>query len=49
MNLDQETLAQLLKEAQSAHHIYEQELGKADVNWASWYARYIFEKLEDHS
>lgn len=34
-------LAGALRDAQSAHHVYEQTLGHPDANWADWYAGYI--------
>jgi hypothetical protein len=35
------TLAQLLKDAAAAHHIYEEGLAvKPDPDWAQWYADY---------
>jgi len=45
MELSKATLASLLKEAQKAHHIYEQELGHADENWHEWYASFVGERL----
>lgn len=41
-----ETLATLLQDASTAHHVYETELGHADANWPSWYAAYIWETLQ---
>jgi len=37
-------LAEILRAAANAHHIYEQSLGHSDSDWPTWYARYIFEK-----
>lgn len=34
-------LAAALRDAQAAHHVYEETLGHADANWADWYAGYI--------
>jgi hypothetical protein len=34
-------LARALRRAADAHHLYEQQLGRADPDWPSWYARYI--------
>ena len=43
-------LADILREAEHAHAVYEQRLGHADANWASWYARHIIDRLsEDES
>jgi len=35
-----------LREAESAHAGYEKQLGHADADWPSWYARFVLEKLE---
>jgi len=40
---DPEELAQLLRQAADAHHIYETSLGHSDPDWPMWYARYIFD------
>jgi hypothetical protein len=45
--LTQEELARLLREAEAAHGKYEQELGRRDDDWSSWYAGWILEKLEE--
>jgi hypothetical protein len=45
-----ERLTDILNEAKHAHTVYEQRLGHADANWASWYARHIIDRLtEDES
>jgi len=43
--LTRERLAELLREAAKAHHGYEEELGRRDEDWATWYAGYILERL----
>jgi hypothetical protein len=45
--LTQETLADLLREAERAHAEYERELGQRDEDWPSWYAGYIVAKLDE--
>jgi hypothetical protein len=47
MNIDltQQELAGLLKDAESAHAEYERELGQRDDDWPTWYAGYILDKL----
>lgn len=47
MNLTQEELAELLREAERAHGEYERELGARDEDWPTWYARYILDRLAD--
>jgi hypothetical protein len=37
-------LAEILRAAADAHHVYEQSLAHPDSDWPTWYARYIFEK-----
>jgi hypothetical protein len=37
-------LGEILRAAAKAHHISEQSLGHHDSDWATWYARHIFEK-----
>jgi hypothetical protein len=49
MNVDQEQLAQLLREAAEAHHEYEQTLGERDDTWAEWYAEYLLERLDEET
>jgi hypothetical protein len=36
-------LAEILRAAAKAHHVYEQSLGHPDSDWPTWYARYIFD------
>lgn len=45
-DLTREQLAQLLREAESAHAEYERELGQRDEDWPAWYAGYILDKLQ---
>ena len=37
------TLADQLRAAAEAHHVYEKGLGHADADWAGWYAKWIVE------
>jgi hypothetical protein len=46
MAITAEELAAQLREAEAAHAVYEQELGEADPDWPTWYARFIVERLE---
>lgn len=43
--LDEATLAQLLRDAEAAHAEYERQTGTRDENWPAWYAHYIVERL----
>ncbi len=36
-----ETMRDLLQQAATAHHAYEQQLGHRDEKWAEWYAQYM--------
>jgi len=47
MNLTQEQLAELLRDAERAHAEYERELGTRDEDWPDWYAAYILERLAE--
>lgn len=38
-------LADLLRDAEKAHAVYESRLGHADAQWAAWYARHIIDRL----
>ena len=40
-------LADMLREAERAHAVYEHRLGHADPNWADWYARHIYDRLTE--
>ncbi len=43
--ISEQTLAQLLRDAEHAHAEYERQLGEWDEDWPSWYAHYIVERL----
>jgi hypothetical protein len=43
--VDVDTLARLLREAESAHGEFEAGLGRRDEGWPEWYARYITDRL----
>ena len=45
--MEKDKLADLLKEAEKAHALYEESLGKRDDDWHKWYANYIIKKLEN--
>jgi hypothetical protein len=47
MNLTQDELAELLRDAERAHGEYERELGARDEDWPAWYAAYILERLAE--
>jgi hypothetical protein len=47
VDVTEERLAELLREAETAHAEHEQALGARDEDWPSWYARYIVERLEE--
>ena len=49
VELTEEQLAGLLREAERAHGEYERELGRRDEDWPAWYARYILERLGERS
>jgi hypothetical protein len=49
VELTEEQLAGLLREAERAHGEYERELGRRDEDWPGWYARYILERLGERS
>lgn len=49
MNLTQEDLAALLREAEGAHAEYERELGARDEDWPAWYAVYILDRLAERA
>ena len=36
-----ERLADILREAEDAHRVYERHLGRVDADWPAWYARHI--------
>ena len=45
-DVTREQLAQLLREAETAHAEYERELGQRDEDWPAWYAGYILDTLQ---
>jgi hypothetical protein len=47
MALTEERLAELLRQAESAHGEYEREIGQADRDWPTWYAHYILQQLTE--
>jgi hypothetical protein len=47
VQVTRDELAQLLREAESAHGEYERELGRRDDDWPAWYADYILRRLEE--
>jgi hypothetical protein len=47
VNVTEEALAELLREAERAHGEYERELGRRDEDWPAWYARYILSRLKE--
>jgi hypothetical protein len=46
MAITAEQLAVELRAAESAHAEYERELGRADPDWPTWYARFIVDRLD---
>lgn len=48
MKLTKEGLTKLLKEAEKAHAIYEEQLGRKDEAWPSWYAEFIMNKIDEN-
>ena len=44
-----EALTSLLQEAEKAHAEYEYALGHRDDDWATWYAGFIIESLQEDS
>ena len=40
-------LADILREAEKAHAVYESRLGHADPDWPKWYARHILDRLAE--
>ena len=47
--LTKEALTSLLKEAEKAHADYEYALGQRDYDWATWYAAFIIDRLQEDS
>ena len=44
--LPEEELANLLREAEKAHGVYETQLGHRDPDWPTWYAAYTLRQLQ---
>jgi hypothetical protein len=42
-----ERLADMLREAERAHGVYEHRLGRRDEDWPSWYARHIIDRSNE--
>lgn len=40
-------LADALKEAEAAHHAFEQARGEPDKDWAKWYAEWLVCNADD--
>jgi hypothetical protein len=40
-------LAEMLREAEKAHGVYESRLGHRDEDWPHWYARHIVDRLNE--
>jgi hypothetical protein len=47
--ITKDQLKNLLKQAQEAHHEYEEALEGKDEDWVGWYAEYIFSRLDEVS
>ena len=47
--LTKESLTSLLKEAEKAHAEYEYALCHQDPDWATWYAGFIIDRLQEDS
>jgi hypothetical protein len=45
--VSEDRLRTLLRVAESAHGAYEQELGRTDDDWPTWYAAFIVERLRE--
>lgn len=45
--VSEDRLRTLLRVAESAHGAYEQELGRPDDDWPTWYAAFIVERLRE--
>jgi len=43
-----ERLADMLREAERAHGVYEQRVGHRDEDWPAWYARHIIDRLTEN-
>jgi hypothetical protein len=49
MVVTEDRLRTLLRVAESAHAAYEQELGKPDDDWPTWYAAFIVKRLNEET
>lgn len=47
--LTKEALTSLMKEAERAHAEYEYALGHRDDDWATWYAAFIINRLQENT
>jgi hypothetical protein len=47
--LSEESLTSLLRKAEKAHAEYEYALGHRDYDWATWYAGFIIDRLQEDS
>ena len=45
--VSEDRLRTLLRVAESAHGAYEQELGRTDDDWPTWYAAFIVARLQE--
>jgi hypothetical protein len=45
--IEEPILAAVLQETKDAHTKYEKELGKPDEDWAGWYAKHIFDNIQN--
>jgi hypothetical protein len=45
--VSEDRLRTLLRVAESAHGAYEQELGRPDDDWPTWYAAFIVARLQE--
>ncbi len=45
--LEVEQLTRLLRDAEQAHAVFEQQLGQRHEDWAPWYAEYIVNRLTE--
>ncbi len=47
--LTEEVLAEILRDAEREHALYEDKLGRRDANWQLWYARYMLPRIQNLS
>lgn len=43
-----ERLADMLREAEQAHAVYEHRIGHPAADWPAWYARHIIDRLTEN-